>query len=295
MSTFLSWFVIIITLGSIFGCYWLIKWASKRRVDEAAEGDVTGHTWDGDLQEYNNPLPAWWLWMFYITIIFGLIYLVLYPGLGNFQGVRNWTSVGQYQQERERAEAVYGPIFAAYAQTSIPQLAQDHKAMQAGQRLFLNYCATCHGSDAGGARGFPSLKDGYWSWGGTPEAITASIMHGRIGVMPPHAHLGDEGIEQVASYVMQLSGREADAEKARAGKAIFEQSCTVCHGPDGKGQIVLGAPDLTNNLWVHGGSPGEIRHSIREGRTGQMPAHGDFLGSDKVHLLAAYVYGLAAD
>ncbi|MDZ7661589.1 MAG: cbb3-type cytochrome c oxidase N-terminal domain-containing protein [Thiohalophilus sp.] len=169
MSSFWSWFVAVISLGMIFACYWLIKWTTKSRSGEAAEGDVTGHTWDGNLEEYNNPLPNWWLWLFYITIIFALIYLILYPGLGNFKGVLNWTSTGQYEQEMDVAQQEYGPIFARYAETEIPVLAQDDEAMASGRRLFLNYCATCHGSDAGGARGFPSLKDDAWLWGGIPR------------------------------------------------------------------------------------------------------------------------------
>ncbi len=293
MSSFWSWFVAVISLGMIFACYWLIKWTTKRRSGEAAEGDVTGHTWDGNLEEYNNPLPNWWLWLFYITIIFALIYLVLYPGLGNFKGVLNWTSTGQYEQEMEVAQQEYGPIFARYAETQIPALAQDDEAMASGRRLFLNYCATCHGSDAGGARGFPSLKDDDWLWGGHPQAIKTSILNGRTGVMPAQAHLGEEKIDNVTAYVMSLSGREADAAKIQAGKQVFNQNCAVCHGPDAKGQIAMGAPNLTDNTWLYGGSPGVIRQTIREGRQGQMPAHEEFLGEDKVHLLAAYVYSLS--
>lgn len=293
MSTFLSWYVAIITLGNIIGCYWLIKWASKRRSNEAAEGDVTGHTWDGNLQEYNNPLPSWWLWMFYITLVFGLLYFVLYPGLGNYQGVLKWTSTGEYQAEMAQAEENYGPIFARFAQTDVPTLATDASAMKAGERLFLTYCATCHGSDAGGARGFPSLKDNDWLWGGTPEAIKTSIANGRMGVMPSHAHLGEQDIANVTAYVLSLSGREVDASQALAGKTVFDQSCAVCHGPEGKGQTMLGAPNLTDNTWLYGGSAGVIRQTIQNGRNGQMPAHGEFLGKDKVHLLTAYVYSLS--
>ena len=293
MSTFWSWFVAVISIGMILACYWLIKWTTKRRTGEAAEGDVTGHTWDGNLEEYNNPLPNWWLWLFYITIIFALIYLVLYPGLGNYQGVLSWSSTGQYQDEMQQAEQEYGPIFARYAETDIKALAEDQEAMASGRRLFLTYCATCHGSDAGGARGFPSLKDDDWQWGGHPQAIKTSILNGRTGVMPSQAHLGEEKINNVIAYVLSLSGREADADRVRAGKQVFNQSCAVCHGPDGKGQIAMGAPNLTDNTWLYGGSPGVIRQTLIEGRQGQMPAHKDFLGEDKVHLLAAYVYGLS--
>lgn len=293
MSTFWSWYVAVIAVANIVACYWLIKWATKRRSGEAAEGDVTGHIWDGTLQEYNNPLPNWWLWLFYITIIFGLVYLVLYPGLGNYQGIQKWTSTGQYQNEMAQAEETYGPIFAGYAKMDIPALAANPEAMDAGQRLFLTYCATCHGSDAGGARGFPSLKDNDWLWGGDPESIQTTILNGRNGIMPSHAHLGDEAIENVAAYVMTLSGREADPDKVSAGQQVFAQNCAVCHGPEGKGQTMMGAPNLTDNIWLYGGSPGVIRQTIKNGRSGKMPAHKDFLGEDKVHLLAAYVYSLS--
>ena len=293
MSTFWSWYVAVITVANILACYWLIRWASKRRSGEAAEGDVTGHTWDGNLQEYNNPLPNWWLWLFYITIVFGFVYLALYPGLGNYKGVLNWTSTGQYQKEMARAEETYGPIFAGYAKQEIPALASNARAMEAGQRLFLTYCATCHGSDAGGARGFPSLKDNDWLWGGSPQAIKTSILNGRTGIMPSHTHLGDEAIDNVTAYVMSLSGREVDTAKASAGKQVFAQNCAVCHGQDARGQTVMGAPDLTDNTWLYGGSPGVIRQSITQGRSGKMPAHQEFLGEDKVHLLAAYVYSLS--
>ncbi|MFP3872961.1 MAG: cytochrome-c oxidase, cbb3-type subunit III [Thiohalophilus sp.] len=293
MSTFWSWFVAVISIGMIVACYWLIKWTTKRRSGEAAEGDVTGHTWDGNLEEYNNPLPNWWLWLFYITIIFALIYLVLYPGLGNFKGVLNWSSTGQYQQEMQRADQEYGPIFATYAETDIPQLAKQDEAMAAGRRLFLTYCATCHGSDAGGARGFPSLKDDAWLWGGEPEAIKTSILDGRKGVMPAHDRLEDEAIDNVAAYVQSLSGRDVDQAQVSAGKEVFSQNCAVCHGEDGTGKTAMGAPDLTDNIWLYGGSPGVIRQTIRHGREGEMPSHREILGEDKAHLLAAYVYSLS--
>ena len=293
MSTFWSWFVAVISIGMILACYWLIKWTTKRRSGEAAEGDVTGHTWDGNLEEYNNPLPNWWLWLFYITIVFGLVYLVLYPGLGNFQGVLNWSSTGQYEDEMQQAEQEYGPIFAGYAGTEIPVLAENEEAMAAGRRLFLNYCATCHGSDAGGARGFPSLKDDDWLWGNHPQAIKTSILDGRTGVMPAQSHLGEEKITDVVAYVLSLSGREAGSGDIQAGRQVFRPTCAVCHGDDARGQSAMGAPNLTDNTWLYGGSPGVIRQTILNGRQGKMPAHKDFLGEDKVHLLAAYVYSLS--
>ena len=293
-SEFWNWWVIALTLGNIFACWWLIAWTAKKKAGEAASGAVTGHTWDETLQEYNNPLPRWWLWLFHITLVFGLIYLALYPGLGKFAGVWGWTQEDQYDREMQRAAEQYDPIFAAYAQQDIVALAADQKALQVGQRLFLNYCATCHGSDAHGSPGFPNLADGDWLYGGEPETIKASILDGRRGVMPGWQDaLGDAGVDEVSAYVIQLSGRDADAAKADAGKARFEMMCVACHGADGTGNKALGAPDLTDGTWLYGGSPGVIRQSIAAGRNGVMPAHRDFLGEHKAHLLAAYVYSLS--
>jgi cytochrome c oxidase cbb3-type subunit 3 len=294
MSSFWSWWITVIAVGNILACYWLIKWASKPHTGEAATGDVTGHKWDDTLEEFNNPLPRWWLWLFYITIIFGFVYLYLYPGLGNYKGSLGWTSVGQYDEEMKLADAEYRPIFAAFSQQSVADVAKDPKAIKIGQRLFLNYCASCHGSDAGGARGFPNLTDADWLYGGSPETIQTSILDGRNGVMPPwQAVLGDEGVDEVTEYVLVLSGREADTAKAEAGKARFETMCAACHGKDGKGNPALGAPNLTDNIWLYGGSRGTIKKTISQGRNGQMPAHRNFLGEDKVHVLAAYIYSLS--
>ncbi len=296
MSDFWSVWIIVLTIGNILACYWLIHWAAKPRAGEAAQGEVTGHSWDGDLEEYNNPMPRWWLWMFYITIIFGLIYLALFPGLGKFEGMFGWTSTGQYEAEVQSAEEEYGPIFAAYAKTPIPELAKNEEALSVGRRLYLNYCAVCHGSSAQGAPGFPNLADNDWQYGGSPEAIKTSILEGRRGVMPPMAAAlgGEEGIAEVVAYVESLSGRDVDAAKAEAGKARFAV-CAACHMPDGSGNPALGAPNLTDNVWLYGGSPTMIARAIRNGRNGQMPGHRDFLGEDKVHLLSAYIYSLSAD
>ncbi len=293
MSGFWSGYVIILTLLNIAFCFWLIRFANKKSGSQAGQDEVTGHTWDGDLQEYNNPLPRWWLGMFYISIAFSLIYLVVYPGMGNYEGVFNWSQTSQYEEEIKQAEKTYGPIFAKYAATPITELAKDSSATDAGQRLYLNYCATCHGSNAKGAAGFPNLTDNDWLYGGDAEAIKASILNGRNGIMPAMgAALGDD-IDNVVAYVESLSGRKVDADKANAGKPKFEMFCAACHQASGKGNPALGAPDLTDNNWLYGGSAGVIKKTIVEGRTGQMPAHKAFLGEDKVHLLAAYIYSLS--
>lgn len=294
MSGNWSWYIILLTAGNILACFWLIRWNSKRRVGEAAEGDTTGHKWDGDLQEFNNPLPRWWLWLFYITIFFAIGYLVIFPGMGSFQGTAKWSQAEQYNAEIQEADSKYGPIFAGYAKRPIPELAKDAKAMASGQRLFLTYCSTCHGSDAGGAPGFPKLTDKDWLYGGEPEAIKTTILDGRNGMMPPMgAGLPDEQLDQLVAYVLSLSGREADPAKVEAGKTQFQALCVACHGPEGKGNSAAGFPNLTDKVWLYGGSPGTIKETIKLGRNGVMPAHREFLGEEKAHLLAAYVYSLS--
>ena len=295
MSDFWSNYIIIITLLNIVGCFWLIKWASKKRKGEAKEGDVTGHVWDGDLEELNNPMPRWWLWLFYITLVFSIIYIWLYPTMGNMKGSLGWSQVGQYEDEVAEANKKYGPLFAKYAATSLTELAKDKKANAMGQRLFLNYCSTCHGSDAKGAHGFPNLTDKDWLYGGSPSAIKTSILNGRTGIMPAMGAAlgGDKGVDEVANYVMSLSGRKVDEAKATAGKPKFEMMCAACHQASGKGNPALGAANLTDKIWLYGASAGVIKKTIAEGRTGQMPAHKNFLGEDKSHLLAAYIYSLS--
>ena len=297
MSTFWSGWIIFLTALNILGCWWLIRWTMKKRAGESAEGDVTGHTWDDNLEEYNNPLPRWWLWLFYITLVFAVVYLVLYPGMGTWKGVLGWSSgntlgaddKSMFVKEQTAAAEKYGPIYQQYAAVAIADLAtsaeyQDARDM--GKRLYLTYCMQCHGSDAAGAKGFPNLTDDVWNWGGSPERITETIAHGRNAMMPPHGHLGDETINTLVSY---LSG---DATAAESGKAAFTSSgCIACHGPDATGNPILGAPNLMDDDWLYGKR--RIEETIRGGRQGQMPAHQDLLGDDKVHLLASYVYSLS--
>ncbi len=293
MSTFWSLWIIILTVGNILACYWLVWWATKPHHTKAAEGEVTGHTWDG-LQEYNNPLPRWWLWLFYGTIIFGFVYLALYPGLGSYKGMLGWSDSGQWEQEMTNAEEQYGPIFSKYAAVAIPALAKDDDATRIGQRLYLNYCAQCHGSDAGGIKGFPNLADDDWQWGGSPEQIQATILHGRTAVMPAHeAILGADGVNDVTQYVISMSGREHDSAMAAKGKEQFDKICMACHMPTGVGNPALGAPNLTDKIWLYGSTVASIEESIGKGRTGVMPAHKDFLGTEKSHLLTAYIYSLS--
>jgi cytochrome c oxidase cbb3-type subunit 3 len=291
-SDFWNVYIAVISIVSIVGCGVFLFAQTKPRTGKL---DTTGHVWDETLAEYNNPLPRWWMWLFYITIVFSLGYLVFYPGLGSFQGSFGWSSKQQHEQELARADAQFGPIYEKYLKMDLAQVAGDAQAQQIGQRLFLNHCAQCHGSDAGGSRGFPSLRDGDWLWGGAPELVKTSIADGRTGMMPPQgAALGtSEDVKDVANYVLSLSGRTHDELRAQRGKAKFTL-CAACHGGEGKGNPQLGAPNLTDKVWLYGGSEAAIIETITKGRNGIMPPHKDLLGEAKVHLLAAYILSLGA-
>ena len=291
-SGFWDFYIAAISLVSIIACGIFLKAQNVRGTNEA---DTSGHTWDEDLTEYNNPLPRWWAWLFYVTILFALGYLALFPGLGSYAGMLGWTSLNQLEAENQAANARFGPLYEKFAAQDVTVVAKNPEALAIGQKLFLNNCAQCHASDGGGSRGFPSLTDRDWLWGGTPEAIKASITEGRTGVMPPMGAAvgGDEGVKDVAHFVLSLSGRTHDTLRAFRGKAAFQQACIACHGADGKGNQQLGAPDLTDGVWLHGSSEAAIIEQIQKGRSSQMPAHKEILSPAKIHLLTAYVHSLS--
>ncbi len=291
MSNFWSAWIIAITLLMIIGSAWLLLGNRKGR----GEGQTTGHVYDG-IEEYDNPLPAWWLYMFIASIVFAIGYLIAYPGLGKFPGLLGWTQVDAWQQEIDQAEAKFGPLFEAYLQQPAEAVAQDPQAVKMGQRLFANHCAQCHGSDARGSHGFPNLADNDWLYGGSADAIKHSITHGRAGQMPARgAVLGDAKTAQVTAYVQSLSGQPHDAAQAGAGQAVYGTYCIACHGSEGQGNPLFGAPNLADATWLYGGSADQIRRSIANGRQGQMPAHQALLNEARIHLLAAYVYSLSLD
>jgi cytochrome c oxidase cbb3-type subunit 3 len=292
-SAFWSWFIIVLALGGIAALFALNLWWSEPRW-AGRKPQTMGHVWDQDLQELNNPLPRWWLNLFYLTLIFAVVYLLLYPGLGRFRGLLGWSEVKQYQQQIEAADARYGPLYEKYYRTPIDELVRDPQAMKTSARLFVNYCSVCHGSDARGAPGFPDLRDSEWLHGGAPEQIETTILNGRMGVMPAWgAAFSRQDIFNLAEYVLGLNGRRVDENAAQAGEVKFKQVCAACHGADGKGNQTIGAPDLTNNIWLYGGAQQTVIKTITDGRQGHMPAFKSFLGEAKVHLLAAYVYGLS--
>ena len=291
-SGFWDAFIGVITIVSVVACAVFLKSQSVRKTVEA---DTSGHTWDEDLTEYNNPLPRWWAWLFYLTIVFSLAYLVLYPGLGSYSGTLGWSQLKQLEDETRAAESRFGPLYEEFAAQDVAALAKAPEALAIGQKLFLNHCAQCHASDGGGSRGFPSLTDRDWLWGGTPEAIKASITDGRTGMMPPMGTAvgGDEGARDTAHYVLSLSGRTHDSLRAFRGKTLYQQACIACHGAEGKGNPLVGAPNLTDSVWLHGSTEAAIVEQIVKGRTNQMPAHKDILSPAKIHLLAGYVYSLS--
>ncbi|MDC7714280.1 cytochrome-c oxidase, cbb3-type subunit III [Vogesella sp. LYT5W] len=294
VSDFWSIYITVIVVVGIVGLTYLLYTQSKTTVQKGEEVKITGHVWDDDLAEYNNPLPRWWMLMFYITLVFGAVYLVLYPGLGTWKGLRGWTSVGQYKEEKAQAEAKYQPLYDKFMKMDVKAVAADPEAQAMGKRLFQTYCVQCHGSDARGAKGFPNLTDNDWLYGGTPEIIKTTLNGGRHGQMPAFgAAFGEEKVKDVANYAMSLSGKKHDAERASRGKETFAAICSACHGPDGKGNQALGAPNLTDNIWLYGGTEKTIIETVTNGRNNQMPAWKDFLGDGKVHLLASYVWSLS--
>ncbi|MEC5397642.1 cytochrome-c oxidase, cbb3-type subunit III [Uliginosibacterium sp. H1] len=292
VSEFWHYYVAGLTILSLLYCAWVLASNMTRR--KAGPVELHGHVWDEDLQEYNNPLPRWWLYLFWLTLIFSLGYFLLYPALGTSAGRLGWTSKGEYEAEMARAAERYDPIFDKYLKQDLQAVAADPEAQAMGQRLFLTYCAQCHGADARGSRGFPNLADGDWLHGGTPEAIKTTITQGRTGVMPPlGAALGGEGTKDVANYVRSLSGLAHDSLRAQRGRELFAQNCVACHGADGKGNVALGAPNLSDRTWLYGSSEAVIIETISKGRQNQMPAFHDLLGDSKVHLLSAYVLSLS--
>jgi len=292
MTSAWSLYVIILVLVNVLGALWLLWWTAKRR--GTSEASTTGHVWDGDLTEYNNPLPRWWLWLFILTVIFAAVYLALYPGFGNYAGRLGWTQAGQHRQEVAVADQQYAAHFARFDKLDAPTLRRTPEAMAAARNLFANNCSTCHGSDARGARGFPNLTDNDWLYGGDPDTLLATIANGRHGVMPPWGYaLGAAGVEDVIAYVLSLSQTGLPADMVAAGKPRFDMFCTACHGVDAKGNQQLGAPNLTDDTWLYGDSSDSIRLTLTKGRNNQMPAHLPLLGEQKVRMLAAYIYSLS--
>ncbi len=290
MNDFWHWFVIAITVLSIVGCLWLLFANARGKPGEAD----TGHVWDDDLREYNNPLPRWWLNLFVLTIIFGIGYLALYPGLGRFAGKLGWSHEAQLQQDLDGYQALRARQFAAFAGQDVVTLAASADARKLGRNLFLNNCAGCHGADARGALGFPDLSDHDWLYGGAPEAIVASITQGRGGQMPAfNGSIDPDTLAALSRYVAHWNDPQLGADVRDKAQKQFAITCAACHGADGKGNPALGAPNLTDDIWLHGGGSARVRETILFGRHGAMPAHEKLLTADEIRVVAAYVYGLS--
>lgn len=301
MSSGWSWYVIALIVLNIVGCAWLLWWTAKRRPGDPAPTD-TSHVWDGDITEYNKPLPRWWINLFWLTIVFSIGYLLWYPGFGAFAGYGKWSSSGEHAQRKAADEARLASTFAPFAGRPVDALAADPTARELGRSIFNNTCATCHGSSARGALGYPNLADDIWHWGGTPERVLQSVLDGREGVMPPWGTVlsgmgGDNAVDYVVAYVRTLSDPAAMRNNylAAQGKPLYDGVCVACHGADGKGNMEMGAPDLTDGYWLHGDSSAALRATIADGRHGVMPAHRDLLGETRARLVAAYVWSLSPE
>ena len=285
-------FVAGITIAGLVFCIVILMIASKRKV--MANDNTTGHVWDEDLREMNNPLPRWWMWLFILTVVFAVVYLALYPGLGTYPGVFKWSSTGQWQTEQDKAYTTMAPVYAKFTAMPAAELAKDAKAMGIGERLFVNNCAQCHGSDARGSKGFPNLTDSDWLGGNGAEYIAKTVTAGRMGMMPPMAAaVGTaDDVKNVANYVLSLSGAAHNNIAAELGKTKFA-ACGACHGADGKGNQALGAPNLTDKVWLHGGGEAAVIAMVNAGKTNVMPAFDKRLSPEQIHVLAAYVLSLS--
>jgi cytochrome c oxidase cbb3-type subunit III len=292
-ANFWSLYVAGLTLAGILGCALLLWLTASKKVVPSSD-NTTGHVWDDDLRESNNPMPRWWMWLFVLSMIFGLLYLVAYPGLGSYQGELKWSSRAEYDTEVARANKELAPLYAQFTAKKVEELAGDANAMAIGERLFMNNCSQCHGSDARGSKGFPNLTDNDWLHGGTPEKITETITKGRIGQMPVMAAaVGTaDDVKNVANYVLSLSNSPHDSVRAQLGKEKFT-ACAACHGVDGKGNQAVGAPNLTDNTWLHGWGEQAIMSMVNNGKVNQMPAQEGKLTTEQIHVLAAYVWGLS--
>ena len=296
MSAFWHGFVIVLTIGMLAACLWLLFGNARRKPGESQD---TGHVWDENLREMNNPLPRWWLNLFVLTVVFAVGYLVLYPGLGNYAGRLGWTQQGQAQAGLDVVREKRAALHAQFAGRDFAELARDAAAQSLGRELFLNNCAGCHGADARGAVGFPNLADADWLYGGTPEAIVASVTHGRRGAMPPfNGALRPEALQALVAFLPRWSDPALDAGTRAAGLRQFGVACAACHGADGRGNALLGAPNLTDAVWLYGGSPERIKETVVNARFGVMPAwseqfrHANGLSQAEINAVATYVHGL---
>ena len=296
MSSFWSGWIIVLTLACLILVTWLLFSTRRAQRRELTE-ETTGHNFDG-IEELENPIPHWWFLLFVATLVFGGAYLLLYPGMGNWKGLTGWTSTGELERHQQAHDRRYAPLFAQYSTTPVEELVNNPKALGIGQRIFLNNCALCHGNDAGGTFGFPDLTDNNWLRGGSPEQIKTSIMEGRNGQMPAWgAVIGEKGVTDVSTFIRHQAGlvENIDQDVFDTGQKIYNKTCSTCHGSNGEGIQALGAPNLKDANWLYGSSQAEIEYTVRNGRTGVMPAWKEILGEEKVHLVSTYIYSLSRE
>jgi cytochrome c oxidase cbb3-type subunit 3 len=295
MPAFWHWFVAAGTILFVIWCVWIIAWSAKQGPKDISDQELVGHKWDGDLEEWNNPAPKWWLYLYFITIGWAVLYLIAFPGLGSYKGMLGWSQEAQYEQEMQEAAARYEPIYANLAAMDFADLVEQPDALKLGRSLYASYCTTCHGSDARGAVGYPNLTDGDWLWGNSEQAIVSTIMNGRMAAMPVLAPAlgGEQGIRNMVSYVRSLSGLEEPDADAMSAQPMFLAICSGCHGANGTGNQAVGAPNLTDDTWLYGSSEDDVYTTITQGRNGMMPPHGELLGAERAKILAAYVYSLS--
>jgi len=295
MPAFWHWFVAAGTIVFVIWCIWLISWSAKQGPQNVADEDLVGHKWDGDIEEWNNPAPKWWLYLYFITIAWAVGYLVFYPGLGSWAGTLGWSQQGQYEAEVQAAAERYEPIYEEFAAMDFEALAKNEDARQLGKSLYASYCTTCHGSDARGATGYPNLTDDDWIWGSSEDQIITTISNGRNAMMTPWAQVlgSDEAVDNMVRYVQSLSGIVEADEGTASAQEQFTMFCAACHLPTGTGNQLVGAPNLTDDVWLYGSSTEMIRTTIQKGRQGVMPAHGQLLGENRAKILAAYIYSLS--
>ena len=295
MPAFWHWFVAAGTILFVLWCVWLIAWSAKQGPQNVADDQVVGHKWDGDLEEWNNPAPKWWLYLYFITIAWAVGYLIAFPGLGAWDGALGWSQEGQYEAEMQAAATRYEPIYEKFAAMDFAELSMNPDANKLGKSLYASYCTTCHGSDARGATGYPNLTDSDWLWGSSEAAITSTLKNGRNGVMPAFAPAlgGEQGVDNMIKYVQSLSGVVAADAASESARPMFVALCSACHMADGTGNQAVGAPNLTDDIWLYGSSADTIRTGLEQGRNNLMPAHGDLLGENRTKILAAYVYSLS--